>query len=49
MQEAWFPFVDCVEGAAESDKDIGVEELTAQCALKAGLVKSKVLDCYAGE
>jgi interferon gamma-inducible protein 30 len=47
MQADWFPFVECLEKYAEKQDD--VVNGTQACAVKAGLLTSRLVDCYNGE
>lgn len=49
MQDDWFPFVACIEEAGLKDiKAEDVDKVAHGCAVHAGLVPSKLMDCYGG-
>lgn len=47
-QDNWFTFVECLEGKAKKDRDVDAPSAAGQCAAKAGILASRVLDCYHG-
>lgn len=50
VQDDWFPFFACIEDAASKGvQPDQVEGVTHGCAVHAGLVPSKLMDCYKGE
>jgi hypothetical protein len=53
MQDDWFPFVECLEGAileaSKSGKEMpDILKTTSACAVHAGLLSSRLIDCYNG-
>jgi len=54
MQDDWFPFVECLEGAIIEASKSGskipdVITTASACAVHAGIVSRKLIDCYNGE
>jgi hypothetical protein len=50
VQDDWFPFFACIEDAASKGvQPDQVEGVTHGCAVHAGLVPSKLMDCYKGK
>ena len=54
MQDDWFPFVECLEGAIVEASKSGskipdVITTASACAVHAGIVSRKLVDCYNGK
>lgn len=50
VQDDWFPFLTCLEEAIiESKAQVTVDDVAHKCAVHAGMVTQKLLDCQKGD